>query len=44
VTGKFQVKQEPLIIREGLEKVQHGIDLLAKGVSAKMVGVEISKD
>jgi hypothetical protein len=43
-TGNFQVKPEPFIITGGLEKVQDGIDILAKGVSAKKVVVEISKD
>lgn len=44
VTGTFQVKPEPFIIHGGLEKVQDGIDLLAKGVSARKVVVEISKE
>jgi hypothetical protein len=44
VTGTFQVKPEPFILRGGLEKVQDGIDLLAKGVSAQKIVVEISQD
>ncbi|KAJ5370881.1 alcohol dehydrogenase [Penicillium cataractarum] len=43
-TGQFQVKPDPFIIGGGLEKIQDGIDLLAKGVSAKKIVVEVSED
>ncbi|TAQ87226.1 hypothetical protein B7494_g4450 [Chlorociboria aeruginascens] len=35
LNGKFQAKPDPCIIEGGLGKVQEGIDLLRKGVSAK---------
>ncbi|KAI9739701.1 MAG: hypothetical protein M1834_006420 [Cirrosporium novae-zelandiae] len=41
--GKLQAKPDPVIIEGGLEKVQEGVDLVRKGVSAKKVVVEISK-
>ena len=41
-TGAFQAKPDPIIIEGGLGKVQEGIDLLRKGVSAKKVVIEIS--
>jgi hypothetical protein len=42
--GKFQPKPDPLIVEGGLEKVQEGINILRKGVSAKKVVIEISKE
>jgi len=42
--GKFHAKPDPLIVKGGLEKVQDGMDLLRKGVSAKKVVIEISKE
>jgi Zn-dependent alcohol dehydrogenase len=42
--GKLQAKPDPMIIEGGLEKVQHGIDLLKKGVSAKKIVIEIAKE
>ncbi|KUJ14517.1 putative quinone oxidoreductase [Mollisia scopiformis] len=41
--GSFQTKPDPLIIEGGLEKVQDGINILRKGVSAKKVVIEIAK-
>lgn len=41
--GKFQAKPDPMIIEGGLERVQEGIDILRKGVSAKKVVIEVSK-
>ncbi|KUJ12993.1 putative alcohol dehydrogenase [Mollisia scopiformis] len=41
---KFQAKPDPLIVEGGLEKVQDALDILRKGVSAKKVVVEISKE
>ena len=43
-TGQFQVKPDPFIIGGGLKKIQDGIDLLAKGVSARKIVVEVSED
>jgi hypothetical protein len=43
-TGKFQAKPDPMILEGGLERVQDGIDILRKGVSAKKVVIEITKD
>lgn len=40
--GKFQSKPDPVVIEGGLEKVQEGIDLLRKGVSAKKVVINLS--
>ena len=42
--GKFQAKPDPLLVEGGLEKAQEGMDLLKKGVSAKKVVIEISKE
>lgn len=41
--GKFQAKPDPEVLEGGLDKVQDGIDLLRKGVSARKVVIEISK-
>lgn len=40
-SGKFQAKPDPFVIR-GLAKVQEGMDLLRKGVSAKKIVIEIA--
>jgi len=42
--GKFQAKPDPEVLVGGLERVQDGIDLLRKGVSAKKLVIEISKE
>ncbi|KAF3393055.1 Zinc-binding alcohol dehydrogenase domain-containing protein cipB [Talaromyces pinophilus] len=41
--GKFQAKPDPYVIEGGLEKIQDGIDILKKGVSAQKIVVEIAK-
>lgn len=41
--GKFQAKPDPEILEGGLERVQEGINILRKGVSAKKIVIEISK-
>ncbi|KIW06957.1 uncharacterized protein PV09_02616 [Verruconis gallopava] len=41
-TGKFLAKPDPVILRGGLSKVQDGIDMLRKGVSAQKVVIEIA--
>ena len=41
--GKFQAKPDPYVIEGGLEKIQHGIDMLKKGVSAQKIVVEVAK-
>jgi hypothetical protein len=41
-SGKFQAKPDPFIIKGGLAKVQDGVDMLKKGVSAKKIVVEIA--
>lgn len=40
--GKYQAKPDPYVITGGLEKVQDGIDMLRKGVSAKKIVIELS--
>ncbi|PKX88369.1 zinc-binding alcohol dehydrogenase family protein [Aspergillus novofumigatus IBT 16806] len=42
-TGKFVPKPDPEIIEGGLGKVQEGIDIVRKGVSAKKIVIEVSK-
>ena len=39
--GKFQAKPDPHVIKGGLAKVQEGINILRKGVSAKKLVIEI---
>lgn len=39
--GKFQAKPDPYILKGGLARVQDGINLLRKGVSAKKIVIEI---
>jgi hypothetical protein len=39
--GKFQAKPDPIVIEGGLEKVQEGIDILRKGVSAKKIVINL---
>jgi Zn-dependent alcohol dehydrogenase len=41
--GKFQAKPDPLVLEGGLERVQDGINILRKGVSAKKVVIEVAK-
>jgi hypothetical protein len=41
--GKFQAKPDPYVIEGGLERIQDGIDMLKKGVSAQKIVVEIAK-
>lgn len=41
--GKFQAKPDPEILEGGLERVQDGINILRKGVSAKKIVIEIAK-
>jgi hypothetical protein len=43
-SGKFQAKPDPFIIKGGLAKVQDGVDMLKKGVSAKKIVIEIEID
>lgn len=42
--GKFHAKPDPLLVRGGLEKVQEGMDILRRGVSARKVVVEICEE
>jgi hypothetical protein len=41
-TGKFQAKPDPHVVKGGLSKVQEGMNILRKGVSAKKVVIEIA--
>ena len=43
-SGKFQAKPDPHVIKGGLTKVQDGIDMLRKGVSAKKIVIEIAEE
>ncbi|KAJ6078831.1 hypothetical protein N7467_008584 [Penicillium canescens] len=43
-TGKFVPKPDPEIIEGGLGKVQEGIDIVGKGVSAKKIVIEVAKE
>lgn len=42
-TGKFQTKPDPEVLEGGLVRVQEGIDILRKGVSAKKIVIEVAK-
>ena len=42
--GKFQAKPDPFVMKGGLERVQEGIDLQRKGVSAQKIVIEISQE
>ena len=42
--NKFQAKPDPFILKGGLAKVQEGLDILRKGVSASKVVIEIDAD
>ncbi|ATZ50911.1 hypothetical protein BCIN_06g03810 [Botrytis cinerea B05.10] len=42
--GKYLPKPDPEVLRGGLERVQDGLNLLRKGVSAKKVVIEIAKE
>lgn len=41
-TGRFQAKPDPHVVKGGLGKVQEGINILRKGVSAKKIVIEIA--
>ncbi|KAH6679833.1 zinc-binding oxidoreductase-like protein CipB [Halenospora varia] len=41
--GKFQTKPDPEVLKGGLGRVQEGIDILRKGVSAKKIVIEVIK-
>jgi hypothetical protein len=43
-TGRFQAKPDPHVVKGGLSKVQEGMNMLRKGVSAKKVVIEIAGD
>jgi len=43
-SGKFQAKPDHFIIKSGLAKVQDGIDMLRKGVSAKKLVIELARE
>lgn len=40
--GLFQAKPDPFVIKGGLSKVQDGLDMMRKGVSAKKIVIEIA--
>jgi hypothetical protein len=40
--GQFHAKPDPFILKGGLAKVQEGIDMLKKGVSAKKLVIELA--
>ncbi|KAI9742857.1 MAG: hypothetical protein M1818_003586 [Claussenomyces sp. TS43310] len=42
--GKFLAKPDPEILKGGLERVQEGIDILRKGVSAKKIVIEVARE
>lgn len=39
VNGQLQAKPDPIVVGQGLENVQHALDVQMKGVSAKKVVV-----
>lgn len=41
--GKYLAKPDPIVLEGGLGRVQDGIDLLRKGVSATKVVIEVAK-
>lgn len=41
--GKFQAKPDPLVLEGGLERVQEGINMVRKGVSAQKIVIEVAK-
>ena len=43
-TGKFQAKPEPAVIEGGLDKIQEGLDIQRKGVSAKKIVIHVSEE
>ncbi|CAI7662623.1 unnamed protein product [Penicillium glandicola] len=43
-SGKFLAKPDPWIIEGGLERVQDGMDLQKKGVSAKKIVIEVARE
>lgn len=42
-TGVFVAKPDALVI-EGLERVQEGVDILKKGVSARKIVIEVERE
>ena len=42
--GKFHPKPDAEILEGGLEKVQDGVNILRKGVSAKKIVIELEKE
>lgn len=42
--GKFQAKPDPEVLEGGLERVQEGINILRKGVSARKIVIEVAKE
>ncbi|KAF7877151.1 hypothetical protein EAF04_000836 [Stromatinia cepivora] len=43
VKGKYLAKPDPEVLEGGLERVQDGIDVLRRGVSAKKIVIEVAK-
>jgi hypothetical protein len=43
-SGRFYAKPDPFILKGGLAKVQDGIDMLKKGVSAKKIVIELAAE
>jgi hypothetical protein len=41
--GTLQCKPDPMVVGEGLESIQLGLDVLRKGVSAAKVTVRLCK-
>lgn len=41
-SGQFYAKPDPFILTGGLAKVQEGIDMLKKGISAKKIVIELA--
>ena len=42
--GKFQAKPDPEILEGGLDRVQEGVNMVKKGVSAKKIVIEIARE
>ncbi|KAF2669836.1 putative quinone oxidoreductase [Microthyrium microscopicum] len=43
-SGQFQAKPDPFVLKGGLGKVQEGIDMVKKGVSAKKIVIELAAE
>lgn len=41
--GKLRTKPDPFVLKGGLERLQEGIDLVRKGVSAKKIVIELEE-